>query len=210
MGKKILTQTTCIVFFLGLVAGPLFAGIAAVHGDPARVPMQKVMLVFDSAGFNGDISSLSHADQMRYLKVRALASQARVLRFLEIEKRLGRVRDYRRFWISNAVWVDAQKSLIDELSAYYDVSRVLHGDEIQPQIGPDGAGMRSTEEGLTVMGADSLWKAGLTGLGRIACIIDTGVDGMHPSLSERWRGAQEGVDWSEVRPGRRHTISGGR
>jgi hypothetical protein len=198
MRTKSLLLIACLVFYLYPVPSPLPATTAAVHADPARLPMEKALLVIDSSDFGEAPSSASHADHMRHLKIRALASQSRVLRFLEIERRLGRVRDYKRYWIANAVWIEAQKSLIEELSDYYEVSRVIPARDIHVQVGAAPSGTRSAEEGLSVMGADSLWKMDLTGLGEIVCIIDTGVDGTHPALADRWRGVQEGVNWSEA------------
>lgn len=198
MRERSFLLAACIVCSLCPVPGPLLGGVAAVHAEAGRLPMEKALLVIDTSDFRGDIAFVSHADHMRYLKMRALASQARVLRFLEIEKRLGRVKYYKRFWITNAVWVEGQKALLEELSQYYEVRRILPADGIHVLLGADPAGAANSEEGLSVMGADSLWKIGLTGLGRIVCIIDTGVDGTHPALSERWRGAQQGVDWSEA------------
>jgi subtilisin family serine protease len=40
----------------------------------------------------------------------------------------------------------------------------------------------STAEGLNIIGADELWRSGITGDGTAVAIIDTGVDPFHPTL----------------------------
>lgn len=165
------------------------------------IVMEKAIVVVDPMGFVKESAPLGHTEHMRYLKIRALASQSRVLKFLEVGRKIGLVKSYRSYWITNAIWLEADKSIIQELAAFYEVEKVLRPERMMPVLeetpgnAPEG---RSAEGGLLVMGADSLWSLGLTGLGRMVCIVDTGVDGNHPAFSDRWRGAEEGVDWSEA------------
>jgi len=59
--------------------------------------------------------------------------------------------------------------------------------------GVSGKGTRQPGWGLDAVGAPELWGRGLTGEGRLICILDTGVDGEHPLFSDRWRGKAPGV-----------------
>ncbi len=169
--------------------------------SPAGNQTERVIVLLESDVVPMDAGRADHADIIQKLRASALGTQSPVLTFLEIERRLGRVRAFRSFWIVNAVWVEAERSVIRELSHFYGVTDVRRVLPLSPSLDfftvPAGDGV-TVDEGITAVGADSLWSLGLTGLGRIGCIVDTGVDGEHPALAGKWRGAMGGVEWYEA------------
>ncbi|MFH1336745.1 MAG: S8 family serine peptidase, partial [Candidatus Zixiibacteriota bacterium] len=48
------------------------------------------------------------------------------------------------------------------------------------------------ERCLSAMSVRDAWRMGYTGLGRLVCSFDTGVDGHHPALGSNWRGNNGG------------------
>ncbi len=42
--------------------------------------------------------------------------------------------------------------------------------------------MAGIESNIKAIGADSAWKAGYTGKGRLVCSFDTGLEGHHPAI----------------------------
>jgi len=183
---------------LCLCYGPCLASSSGYIEVPS---VEKALVVIDPAGFEFVAIPSSHAEQMRAHKVRALASQTRILRFLEAERNLGRVRSFESLWITNAIWLEAENSIIETLKEFYEVVKVVRMGNNSPvieYIPNESFSDGSVGQGPVVIGADSLWGMGLTGLGRLVCIVDTGVDGTHPALSESWRGVEDGVEWSEA------------
>ena len=69
----------------------------------------------------------------------------------------------------------------------------LPAGETAPDGAMSGKGNRRPGWGLEAVGAPEMWRRGLTGEGRLICILDTGVDGDHPLFAGRWRGIEPGV-----------------
>ncbi len=63
------------------------------------------------------------------------------------------------------------------------VSLIEPVDSFSPRA---AAGITNT--GLNTIGVRSLWNQGLTGTGTLICSFDTGIEGDHPVLTNRWRG----------------------
>jgi bacillopeptidase F len=103
----------------------------------------------------------------------------------------GHIEFIRRFWISQMVHVRADRAALLALSQCADVSLIAPNAEIEiisPVLIADAASAAGAETGLEAIGARALWARGLTGAGRLVASIDTGVEGVHPALYERWRG----------------------
>jgi len=105
----------------------------------------------------------------------------------------GKIKSYKSYWISNAVYIKGDAEFIRQLVARNDVEYVFRNLPlilIEP-VASDLADqvVSGIEPGLEIIGARTAWEMGLTGDGRIVCNFDTGVHGEHPALIASWRGA---------------------
>jgi subtilisin family serine protease len=76
---------------------------------------------------------------------------------------------------------------IGQISPDYPVEMIL---PVSTRPSDDNTIVR-VESGLRAIHADSCWRMGITGAGRLVSNLDTGVDGTHPALADRWRGAAD-------------------
>jgi len=142
-------------------------------------------------------------DERHYVIVSALMkkceeSQASVWAYLDREQAAGRVTSYRSFYIDNSFGVIGEKGVIQTLANRNDVNIVyedLPVQLIEPVAKGDGPRINSIEIGIRDCRADSLWRKGITGLGRLTFDLDTGcygddVNAGHNALRNRWRGAR--------------------
>ena len=137
----------------------------------------------------------------------ATRSQDDLLVELSIQQRGGEVAGFTSYWISNLMVVMATPGEIQRIADRSDVEWVelnFKPELIEPasrrdvQAGDGGEGNRSIgiTSGLLALNADRVWyELGITGEGRIVGSLDTGVDGNHPALSNRWRGLTH--SWQE-------------
>ena len=136
-----------------------------------------------------------HQAAVTALRATADATQPPILSALASSDFAGRVADVRNFWIDNVITARMTPSAIAEVASRADVEEVIlypavtlvtplgSREEVAPS---DGIGI--AQPGLRAIRADSLWRMGYTGKGRLVGSIDTGVDGRHLDLSGRWRG----------------------
>jgi hypothetical protein len=146
-----------------------------------------------------------HERVIRALREVARRSQPALIDYLEGAKRRGHIAGFTPYWISNMIVVLASKSEIYRLLDRSDVDFIepnFRYELIRPVTsgggGPVTRGIGVTP-GLQAINADRVWKElGITGAGRLVANLDTGVDGNHPALAERWRGTLPDVHWSEA------------
>lgn len=179
-------------------------------GEIVKVTL-KLLYQADIDGLLEELKSRSapaaerHSAVIRALQKVAEESQPPVLAALEELKNEGKVVSYKNYWISNIFEVSCRADAVTELSDLEVVEIVyltpvaVPVDVIMEEHSP--AGSRGAEPGPGVIGADSLWKKGITGAGRVVGHIDTGVDGSHPAFSERWRGNFEPPEECWLAPG---------
>jgi len=97
-----------------------------------------------------------------------------------------------RYWIVPAYRATLTEADIRVLSLMPGVSRVVPDepvDLIEPvetRVEPTLATTSSSH--VQMMNIPYLWARGITGLGRLVCSFDTGVESDHPALSGNWRG----------------------
>ncbi len=126
------------------------------------------------------------------LQEKANSTQTNLKNYLASKVLTDDVKTFESLWVTNLIVVEATKSIILELLRNSEIESMDIDARLQldPYVNegdspPKAAG---TETGLKVVGADKVWKLGITGLGSIVMGIDTGVEGSHPSFASRWRG----------------------
>ncbi len=151
-----------------------------------------------------------HGRMLRALKQKSEASQSTIVSHLAQNKRKsGPLRDYRSFWIANLVVVRATTEGVRALAARQDIGAVLEDRKVylvekrkesstrvladESSVAYSSVALAQTAKtfnwALDRMKARELWKRGLTGRGVLIGNIDSGVDGEHPALKNKWRGA---------------------
>lgn len=99
--------------------------------------------------------------------------------------------EYTSFWGVNALLVNGDRALVDELAARSDVAAIEANHEFEVHettAGPDAV-INAIEWNIADIGADHVWGVfGVHG-GRITvATIDTGVNFQHPTLIQQYRG----------------------
>jgi subtilisin family serine protease len=143
-----------------------------------------------------------HATVVRALMEVARETQPPVLAVLADLEERGLVRSSKGLWIANLVEVTARAdamALLEEIPGVREVT--LTPKAVPVGFVPADPAPEDAEEGPLVIGADSLWRLGWTGATRVVGHIDTGVEGTHPSLTERWRGNVEPPEECWLAPG---------
>ena len=114
------------------------------------------------------------------------------------DKGAARVLGYTPHWLVNTVVVRATVAAVRELAARDDVERV-EDDLVAVSLEPvsvkldvprpvaDKSGY--VAPGVVAVGARRVWhELGITGAGTLVANLDSGVDGEHPALADRWQG----------------------
>lgn len=139
--------------------------------------------------------SFRHERVMTELQQAAERSQPDLLDYLRVRQMEGSVEGYTPYWIMNLVVVSATKSQLQEIARRGDIEAIeanfratlieAAGEPFNPS--PTlGIGVTNS---LYAINADRVWnELGYTGAGTLIGGLDTGVDGSHPALTERWRG----------------------
>jgi len=150
------------------------------------------------------------------LRQTAESTQRGLVADLEQAKKKGEVARFEPFWISNIVSVTSTPEVMKRLAARADVAKILPNAEIflikeAPGTGKASASanllsgaktaaaglpsIQSTEWNLDRVGAPIVWdQYGIDGTGIVVASLDTGVEGTHPALQAKWRGAEAGAN----------------
>jgi subtilisin family serine protease len=172
-----------------------------------RAPVEQILTAQKARGAK---RGERHREVIRALQA-AAESQRDLLATLDEAKVRGAATTYRSFWISNMVSVTATREEIVRIAARPDVRVVaptFHARLLEPvERGPgrdrgrsaDGPGFAKriigTPDGIRAIHAPQVWHdLGITGEGVVVANLDTGVDGTHPALRDRWRGQLPGAD----------------
>ncbi|MBD3233559.1 MAG: S8 family serine peptidase [candidate division Zixibacteria bacterium] len=137
-----------------------------------------------------------HEVVVRSLQDIALNSQGAIIDYLENMRSSGKIEDFHTYWVANCIRVDATKNEIGKIAARPDVEKVYFNYEIEliepAEVGEtDSGGSRSVEIGLEAVRAPEVWELGFDGAGVLVSNMDTGVDGDHPALADRWAGVAD-------------------
>lgn len=137
-----------------------------------------------------------HRAAVESMQLTARMTHGPVLNELNGPAFTGRVRDVRDFWIDNIVTAQMTPSAAAEIASRVDVEEVLYLPPVefykslaQPDlVSPAEAQAGSASPGCKAIKADSAWRMGYTGKGRLVASLDTGVDGDQIFLKDKWRG----------------------
>ncbi len=137
-----------------------------------------------------------HGTIVNALKREASSSQVEITRYLQEKTNEGRVREFRTFWITNAIFLVATKDDIKKTASRGDVE-TIHEDYPISLVDPVSVQKSSNyqaekERCFSAVGVRKAWSMGYNGEGRLVCNFDTGVDGDHVALSSNWRGNNGG------------------
>jgi hypothetical protein len=144
----------------------------------------------------------------RALRANAEETQGPVLAKLERWKKSGEVDGYTAYWIENLIVFYGTVEVINDLKndpAVSDIGPNFEVDLIEPvargpirQLRPEHLDTELTTPGQNAIGATRVNRElGITGLGVLVANCDTGVDGNHPALASRWRGAGGAHPWQQ-------------
>jgi subtilisin family serine protease len=140
--------------------------------------------------------SLMHTMTLSALKSKAESSQTELITYLNTKSLDGAVKQFKNFWITNAVLITAYKEVIENIAARPEVDVVEENYPITlvdpVSVEKASSGTVEKERCFSAIGAQEAWKMGYNGKGRLVCSFDTGVDGHHPALSSSWRGNNGG------------------
>jgi subtilisin family serine protease len=138
--------------------------------------------------------AVRHERVITALKQAAERSQPSLLNYLDGAVTAGSVKGYTPYWIMNLAVVSATKAELYRIADRPEVEAIegnFDAVPIEPMDGPTGspiAGIGVTNS-LRAINADLVWYSlGITGYGTLIGGLDTGVDGDHPALTDRWRG----------------------
>jgi subtilisin family serine protease len=145
-----------------------------------------------------------HRRVVETLQTVARESQPPFLGELSRRSALGEVATYTPYWITNLVVVRATRAAIEDLARRADIAAVEPGlravpDRVDRVAALSGGGSRGigVAGGLRAINAPRVWhELGINGAGALIGVLDTGVDGYHPALQDRWRG-NNGHPWQE-------------
>lgn len=213
MRKKRLFLTASIatgVLCLPAHAGAIDGGLEQVlHAAEEGEVISALVFLWDQ----GDIDALAaehraervpfarrNEEVVRTLRDTAEVTQARLRQELAVRRDQGTVATFEPYWIANVIRVDATEQVLRELAEHPDVQRIYYNMPIEG-IGaveqddqnavPLGDG---PPPGIVAVRAPEVWNLGYTGNGVLIASMDTGVDGEHPALADRWRGLDPAYD----------------
>lgn len=138
-----------------------------------------------------------HRDVISALMQTSHESQRGVLDALKSQSTDSEIEDVRQFWIDNVITAKTTAAMISLLASRNDIERISLMPDVS-LVTPLSAGASGdaesavTQNHIRAIKADSVWMAGYTGKRRLVGSLDTGVDGKHFALTNRWRGHNGG------------------
>jgi subtilisin family serine protease len=196
-------STRIFVLVLLLVAGAvavyIFAGRPGLYGE-------RLFVIFNDQADVSPALKIADMNQRRayvYSTLTARAGQSQA----ELRGVLDRWKiDYQPYYLVNALEVNGGPLLKAWLESRPEVDRVLPNPILRPLPEPVSSGLGTAASpsavnwNQTMIGADQVWKMGITGKGIVVGQSDSGVQGDHPEVVEAYRGRNEGDDYNWFDP----------
>ncbi len=193
MGSKLSKSIPAIVLLLFLFA--IFSANTQAANDKTSMDVKSRM----SKGENVQViivlknqpsfKTLSKENAVSTLKSHASTSQKALSDLLDEEKGRGKADKIKRFWIVNAIAVNASPELIEELSMRDDVASIeldseLHIlEDFSVQVSQGQIDSATSE--IKRINATKVWELGIDGSGVNVSVIDTGINALHPDIAGR-------------------------
>jgi subtilisin family serine protease len=214
MGNNIIYRYLIIILIL-LICKPGFSQ-SKIHPDlanklsltTAEQTVSGIIMMSDQVDVASLVSTCSqnkysrqeqHRIVVQALKDKAAQSEAGILQQLQT---LSNIKSIKSLWIVNAIIIEGTSDAFNTIAQRLDVAMIYLNYPLENVIPVSESSAiqasNGAEDGLKLINAHLLWKKGITGEGRIASHIDTGVDGAHPALTSKWRGATSGVTPQEA------------
>ena len=153
----------------------------------------KAMVIMKDRAEIGKLGQGKYKEKANLLRKVAKESQSRIVSFLESHK--DRVKSFRSYWVSNALYVYATPDIIREIASFPEVYMVKEVS-VWHILGGPGKSMlkpqvkdKAVEWNIDKIKADSVWAYyGYSGQGVNVGILDSGIDPSHPALSGNFSG----------------------
>lgn len=142
------------------------------------------VIIADIKGMKKDFKDrrLMRARLINALKSKADATQGPVRSFLET----ARAKKIKQFWIINGIAATVPAERVEQIAGFPGVETVtLDAVILAPE--PVYEAEALSEWNLEKVKVTDLWNYGITGQETVVANMDTGVDYLHPDLSDRWR-----------------------
>lgn len=219
--RRLLAALGCLVLSAPAMAGsvhPALESHLSTMSPEARTSM--IVMLADRADVvriseQLTVASATRAERHRTvvtaLQDAAGRSQPALEAALEDLRAAGEVDGFTSYWITNAIVFSGTADAARQIAARADVDLVLPNftvslieplDRRPAEARGEARGGSGATPGLRAINADRVWnELGITGAGRLLANCDTGVDGNHPALASRWRGATTGTPaeaWLDV------------
>ena len=172
------------------IVGYAFAGQPGLHGDRLFVVLR------EQADLSG-LAQLTPRDERVRATYRRLVEHAdRTQAPLRAE--LNRLHlAYRPYYLVNGIEVHGGSAVRAWLERRSDVDRVLLSPLLRPlpargpMLLPAADAPTGPLWNVELIGADKVWRTGVTGRGIVVGSSDSGVDGAHPTLANGFRGGDD-------------------
>jgi len=134
---------------------------------------------------NNRIQKLQH--KVTELKAQAKTSQQAVINYLNQHNI-----KYQSFWVSNAIWVEANKEQVIDLLNMNQVKYVYHNEPYHLKLPRNNQSTTKATNGIEwhidKIKAPAVWSLGIKGQNVVIAGQDTGYQWNHPALINQYRG----------------------
>ena len=197
-----LTALLSMSSFAQVVIDPLLSEEMNLRNDDEQMTVIVIMKSqYDRVQLNRRADYFAtRADRREFvvneLKGFAAASQYDLRHALSEMERSGMVTEPTVLWMANALYFNATKVAIQDLSRRNDIEIIGFAKEynwIPEEDAPRPASAtREITQNVIQVGADQVWEQGYTGQGVVVAVIDTGVNYYHVDVADHlWDGGVE-------------------